>query len=636
MMDFSPNLVLNAWWLAQSLFWCSRHRAVRFPLPHAKHGKTPFQPGNPALILAWFKPPRRQSPVFPVTSESERQTMTKRIQQDNPKRSTAEVGNFLSNLKESAASKDGGATFDSAAANTFVAGAISRNTVKIPPTLQAVFDECGDQERGQITQAILDGVRVYEEQHGMQTPADVAELAFHKAYATTDAARRKYGSVLDTATSDHHEQGSLQTNRAVISILTTFAEAIPFANYLPADIGSNEARLAIVSHQAGRTFGAYQENDSLDGTNSGGAYVSSARVHTATANAGGAITGKLSAVQDSSDTCDQAAPGIKLLRGRTVVFVNGQLAAKEPVDSAGVGNSPVNGNITLAGTSYVIGGTINTDTGVFALSTTPALPDTIPVTVEGFVDFERDASVTPTIITAVEMFSLYANPWRVTTRQSIDARTQMGNELNLDPYSESIIAIQNQFANERHYNVLAKARRLGANNQSSYDFAWQLRSSLMNRARIWQDFSAALGSASQQMAVDTMNHGITHLYVGKDVASQFMGLSSDLFDPSGLTARPGIFRIGRLFGQYEVYYTPREVTESADGKSAQILAVGRATDSARNPIVLGDAVPPTVKPLLAGDDLREGAGFYARNFTTVNPHRQSSLGCALINVTDLR
>jgi hypothetical protein len=560
--------------------------------------------------------------------------MTKRIQQDYFKRTTAEVGHFVDSLKEGASAKSGGATFDSAAANQFMTGAVNRNTVNIPATLQAVLDECNDQERGQITQAILDGIRVYEEQHGAAVPADVAELAFHKAYATTDAARRKYGSVLDSADSEHHDQGSLQTNRAVISILTTFAEAIPFANYLPVDIGSNEARLAIVSHNAGSAFGAYRQNDLLDGTHSGGSYVSSSRAHTVTANDSGALTGKLTVAQADSDTCAQDAPGVKLLRGRSVVFVNGVLAAKEPVDSSGVGNSPVNGSITLAGTTYVIGGAIDTDTGVFALSTTPALPGTIPVTVEGFIDFERDAGVTPSIITAVTMYSLYANPWRVITRQSIDARTQMGNELNLDPYSESIIAIQNQFANERHFNVLAKARRLAANNQASYDFAWAERSKLMNRARIWQDFSATLGAASQQMAVDTLNHGITHLYVGKDIAAQWMGLSSDLFEPSGLSARPGIFRIGQLFGQYDVYYTPREVFETDTG--GQILAVGRATDAARNPIVLGDAVPPTVKPLLAGDDLREGAGFYARNFTTVNPHGPSSLGCALINVINLR
>lgn len=560
--------------------------------------------------------------------------MTKRIQQDYFKRETAEVSNFITSLKDNAAPSG---TFDSAAADDFMATATSQSSgVKIPETLQAVLDDCKDEgEKERVTRAILDGVKIYEEQHGMTVPADVAEQALHLAYATTSEAKRKYGAALDSASSVHHDQGSIQPNRAVVSILTTFAEAIPFAHYLPADIGSNEAKLAIVSHQAGNTFGAYAQNDLLDGTHSGGAYVGASRVHTTTpATADGTVGGKLTVGQATSDTCDQGATGVKLLRGRSQVYVNGVLAAQEPINSSGAGNSPVNGSITIAGTTYVIGGTINTDTGVYALTTTPKMPDTIPVTVEGFIDFERDPSVTPSIITSVSTFPLYAAPWRVITRQSIDGRTQMANELNLDPYSESIIAIQNQFANERHYNVLAKANRLAANNQSTYNFDWANRSTQLKRNDIWHDFGAALANASQQMAVDTMNHGITHLYVGKDIASQFLTLSKDIFEPSGIAVRPGIFRVGRLFGQYEVYYTPKEVAETAN--SGNILCVGRATDVARNPIVLGDAVPPTVKPLLAGDDLREGAGFYARNFTAVNPHGPSSLGCATINVTNLR
>jgi len=560
--------------------------------------------------------------------------MTKRIQQDYFKRETAEVAQFIDDLKGGATK---GGVFDSVAANEFMSGALNQSAAKIPVTLQAVLDECKDDgERESVTKAILDGVRIYEEQHGMSVPADVAEQALHLAYATTDAARNKFRGILDSASSVHHDQGSIQPNRAVVSILTTFAEAIPFAHYLPADIGSNEAKLAIVSHNAGSTFGAYAQNDLLDGTHSGGTYVSSGRVHTANPLAAdGTVSGKLTVGQVTSDTCDQDANGVKLLRGRTLVYVNGVVAAQEPINSPGSGNSPINGGITIAGTTYVIGGTINTDTGVFALTTAPKMPAAIPVSVEGFIDFERDSSVTPTVITSVNTFPLYAAPWRVITRQSIDGRTQMANELNLDPYSESVIAIQNQFANERHYNVLAKCRRLGANNQSTYEFDWTNRSQQMNRAQIWQDFAPTLGAASQQMAVDTMNHGITHLYVGKDIASQWLGLTQyGLFEPSGLTARPGIFRLGRLFGQYEVYYTPKEVAETPN--SGNVLAVGRATDVARNPIVLGDAVPPTVKPLLAGDDLREGAGFYARNFTAVNPHGPSSLGCAVINVTDLR
>jgi len=35
----------------------------------------------------------------------------------------------------------------------------------------------------------------------------------------------------------------LQPNRAAVSIIHTITSAIPFAHYLPADIGSNEARI---------------------------------------------------------------------------------------------------------------------------------------------------------------------------------------------------------------------------------------------------------------------------------------------------------------------------------------------------------------------------------------------------------
>lgn len=200
-------------------------------------------------------------------------------------------------------------------------------------------------------------------------------------------------------------------------------------------------------------------------------------------------------------------------------------------------------------------------------------------------------------------------------------------------YSESVIAIQAQFANERHYDVLAKARRLAVNNASTFNFDWSGQKSNKDRAGIWLDFGSVLGAASQQMALDTMNHGITHLYVGKHVAAQMLGLPRDIFEPSGVALRPNIFRIGRLFGIYDVYYTPKGVNDTAS--AAQILCVGRATDVTRNPFVLGDAVPPTVIPLSVNGDLRQGAGFYARNFTAVNPHGPSSLGAAMIDVINM-
>lgn len=371
----------------------------------------------------------------------------------------------------------------------------------------------------------------------------------------------------------------------------------------------------------------------MDGANSGNAYITSSRINASfPAVTTGVVTGALTTKQSTDETCDSGAATVKLLRGRTLVYVNGVVAAKE-VDSAGSGSSAISGTINVGGTDYAIGGSINTDTGVYSLTTTPALATTVPVAVEGFIDYERAPELTPSIITAVTTYDLFAMPWRVITQNTIDSATQMSNELGLDPYGESILAIQNQFANERHFAVLSKARRLGKNNQVDYDFDWAGQKGQKNRAQIWLDFATPLGAASQQMAIDTMDHGITHLYVGKHIAAQWMSLPRDIFEPSGISERPGIFRIGRLFGRIDVYYTPKGLTDTAS--AAQIMCIGKATNVSLNPFVLGDAVAPIVQPLGVNADMKRGAAFYARNFTATNPYKQASLGCAIINVTNM-
>ena len=369
----------------------------------------------------------------------------------------------------------------------------------------------------------------------------------------------------------------------------------------------------------------------MDGAHSGDRYISSARDHVLTHGEGGALTGKITANQATADTCDPQGKAVKLVRGATIIYVNGLKAAQE-VGSKSV-NSPIAGAVTIGNTSYAISGSVNTDNGEITLAVNPALPTSVEVLAEGFIDYERQEDLTPSIITTVETFDLFANSWRALTRQSIDSRTQMANELGLDSYSEGVIAIQAQFANERHYDVIRKARRVAVCNRETFDFNWVGAGDYKVRADIWRDFSSALGAVSQKMALLTMNHGVTHLYVGEKIAAQMQGLPADIWQPSGISARPGIYRAGRLFGKYDVYYTPRGVHEDAEG--AEILCIGQASDVTRNAFILGDAVAPTVIPLATNSDLKTGAGYYARNFTAVNPHKHSAQGAALITVTNL-
>lgn len=540
------------------------------------------------------------------------------------RQSTALVAAYVAGLQDNSVK---GTAFDSAAATDFVSQSLDGNGVATPETLKAVFAESDEKQVKMITRAILDSAKNYREQHGFDAPADLLEHAMHMAYTTTKLA-------LDSsADSGHHAQLSLQPNRAVVAIMSAMSEAIPFAHYLPADINSNEAKLAIMSHQAGNEFGGYAKGALMDGVSSGDRYISTSREHKCTILADD-ITGKITATQLTDETCDPSGAEVPLLRGRSIVYVNGAVAARE-VSAGGTGPSNVSGQVNLEGTVHQISGTIDVDTGAIALKATPAIDAANEVLVEAFIDYERNSDITPTVITEVETFALYANPWRVLTRQSIDARTQMSSELGLDPYSESVISIQAQFGNERHYDVLRKARRLAVSNQAAFDFNWVNRGDHRSRSDVWRDLSSVLGALSQKMANDTMNHGITHLYVGSYIGAQMHGLPTDIWTPSGIAERPGIFRLGRLFGKYDVYYSPKVINEAADGATGEILCIGQATDVTRNPFVLGDAVAPMVMPLSVNGDMKTGAAFYARNFTAVNPHKPSSMACARINVTNL-
>lgn len=564
--------------------------------------------------------------------------MSKTTEVGITKSSTLQVAALVAGIKNAAADAvragaASGTQLDSAThavagGAEFLGEAVSRGDIKVPETVQIAMDEFG---KAEYTKAILDSAHAYEHANGCAVSADLMEQAIHNAYAQTLHARNEFK--LDSAFSTAHDPLSIQPNRAVMAFYATVAEATPWAMYLPADLRSNQAKLAIVSHNAVGATGAYAEGALLDGAFAGQAFISSMRVHKAFPDAEGKLSFKITGVQETADTCLQTIDGAPTLRGRGEVYINGELCAIES-RMGGSGASAVNGEVTIAGQKYVIGGVYNCETGAAALTTTPALPTTVPVYFEAPINFERAPQLSAVLGTSVEVFDLYANPWRARTRVSPDARGQMANELGLDPLSEAMVAIQRQYTIERHYRALALARRAAEQNTGTYNFEWASRSSDMLRSRIWSDFGAQLGLQSQKMVEDTMDHGITHLYTGKDVKSQWEALPRDIFEPSGVEERPGIYRYGKLFGKYDCYYTPRGVSET--NTSAEILAVGRATNSARNPVVFGDSHAPTVKNLQAGDDQNEGMSFYARDFTAANPHRASAKGAALITVTNMR
>ncbi len=547
--------------------------------------------------------------------------------------STREVAAFLDAVSIAAVA-DGGAD-----KHAVLDSVRNKPGVTIPKPLDGLLGKLTDADGARILDSIQMGISHYSVEHGSAPTADLVEAAIQQA----DVAFRGIapdGSILDSATSLNHDPLSLQPNRAVVALLTAIAEAIPFAAYLPVDLQSNQSKLAILSHVAGSTYGDYTTGDLMDGISAGNVFASSARSVRFDVTGGTApFNSKFTAINSTSDVgyCNAAATGVAVLRGRTIVFINGLVAAVEPV-SGSAANSPLSGSVVIGGITYTVTGTVAPATGVISLTALTASSGPITgltVTARAFVDYETSPGLIPNLTVKADVFDIYANPWRIKTGISIDSNSQLRNELGLDGNSEALMAIRTQMALERHFQALRMCQEISANNVVSYDFQYSTQILQKLRFQIWQDFQAVISNVDQKMANDTMDHGITHLYVPAFVAAQMLGLPSELFKPSGITTRPGIYRVGRLFDKYEVYFSPRVATQNAALTQATIIAIGRSTQVARCPIVLGDAVAPTFLQLSMGSDFVNNSGMYARDFTVVNPHQPSALGAARINITNL-
>jgi uncharacterized Zn-binding protein involved in type VI secretion len=532
---------------------------------------------------------------------------------------TISAGEFAKQLTAKGAGD--ACVFDSATEEDFASGKID-----LPPIAQEIYDSAGADEFKNVMAAFTDGIRIYEDSHGVNIPPDVVEQALHNV-------REVYDSV---ASSDHSNNTSLVAEQAIVSIYSTLTAAIPFAHYAPADLKSGEARIAIVKHVAGTNTGMYKQNQNLDGVNSGEVYLGQARAHTVAAVDGtgkSTLSGKITAVMTGRDACDQAAAQVVLRRGRTVVSFNGYPVAVE-LSTEGSGNSGVAGNFEEGGTPYSIGGNINTDTGVFELTVTPMIAEDTEFVVEALLDVERDPSLIPSMKTEVSVKSVLADSWTCYATTTLESINQMQNELKVNPHQASMIAINSQLMNERHHKLLNYGIRLARSNSYEFDLDYAARKAEKTIPEMFQDFSPVLSKLSQAMAEQTNSNGASFAYISKKLLSYFLSLSSDIFIQSGLPQSPGIYRVGRLVkGGVDVYYTPTGLAETAT--SAEMLVIGRSAEVARSAFILGDVSSPQMEQTGKDQSLAQNVAMHAKNFTTLNPHRETLKSVAMINVIGL-
>lgn len=537
------------------------------------------------------------------------------------------VSEFFDNVGD-AAGKSNTGLLDSTAAEYLL------REPRVPTIVQEALSVFDERYHAGVLDAVRQGADNYQQRHGRAPSA--LDLTTSLSRAIVDMAPMnslRIPGVLDSATNLHHDQISLQPARAIQSILALFDEMHPVAAYLPTDTNSNEARLLVTGHQAQSDFGDYSSGDSLNGVDSGNAYFEGER-YLSLGNAGGASFNVTVTARNGL----QAGPtnrAMKLLRGRTIVYVNGLPVAREAEIQGGTGPNAIAGQVTLAGTAHGIAGSANSDTGDVTFTFSPALPAGNEVCIAAYVDYERDEEA-PTVGIFTQVYKLFAHASRGLTTLSIDAQTQYSQEVGMDARGQLQMALRSQFASERFYRCNVKALAIARGFQATWDYDFTSQIAQKDYYQMWLNLAPLLGLESQKMAERTIDHGIDTLFMTGNLAALCRGLPSVIWEPSGIIYRPAPYRMGRLFGMYDVYYVPRGLTESADFKSSQILAMGRGSNVARNMLVMGDAVPGMVVPIATGKNMNANDGFYTRAFSEVNPHYQSSLGATLINVINIR
>lgn len=520
----------------------------------------------------------------------------------------------------------------SGAAVSVIKESVADATKLLPARMAALLDKIdGDAARGQAVHSLLDGIARYQHRNGHMPDAALIDAVISQAENVADGASTKVlpdGYTLDSISSNNQSTPlSHQPNRIAVAITGGLAEGMPFGAYLPSDLNSNESKLAIISAVTGSDFGGYTQGMILDGTGGGQAYTRSERILDV-AMAGDRLTGTFKVTARIGGQGAQ----VPILRGRTRVFIDGMPCAIE-VDNGTSTNQLAGQYVSDGGTSYSITGNVNIDTGEGNLTFNPALPASAYPEVQAFVDFERKPDLTPHINTKAQSWSLYCAPSRVLMQITPDARSQTQSELGADGLTIAVQAARTQAANERYIASLRKLKRIAKRTHRVYDFDAGAQLVSKTRAAVWRDFGSFAAKVDQEVANQTMEFGLNIWYVGDIGMSQFLSMDSTDFVSSGVSAKAGIWRVGKYKGKYDVYYDPYVVEET--DTDIEILCVGRSAQVARNPIVLSDAVPLTLIPLAVGQDLKSGAALYKRDLTEVNPHKQSALGCALITIKNV-
>lgn len=483
----------------------------------------------------------------------------------------------------------------------------------------------------EIRQAILDGINGFEKQHGCKPGAHIVASAIEQAKVYLDDALSE---------SNHSEPRAMVQSQALIAIKTMLFTAVPFAYYLGGDKQTGEAPLIIISHHAANKVGMYDNGSSLNGLSGGNPYITTDRLHTLTSSDKTTYTGKITSVMTDFEHCEQSAKVVPLYAGRTQILVNGLVVATTAKSNSDT--EMVSTAVKIGETEYSFTATVKIKTGEVSVKFTSAVPENTAVAARGYLDVEDGAfsDVTPSVKTMAKKFTLFAKNYRSKVVVTPEAALQFNTEMGIDPAVEGTMTLRSQFAQEHLYKILNEATTIAKyHHATEFDFDWDEAGKRKSQEEIAKILISKIDMVSQEMANRNGSHGISHIYVDDRIRTILSALGADYFESSNLSARPGSYRLGRLAGMYEVYYTPKGLgkpTESGAKKGGRMLLIGaNAAQPAFNPFIFGEIGAPKITKI-DSTALSPDGGYWitGKNFAEQNPVPEYATSVALLDVLD--
>ncbi|MCC3307525.1 hypothetical protein [Psychrobacter sanguinis] len=542
----------------------------------------------------------------------------------------------------------------------------------IPESLQKLLEAQNIAATTAGKQAVFDGLRdgiaEYQRRNGGDMPpVEVVQSALSAATAFTENAHRGDDNdpSFDSLSFSHHEALSVVPAAVQVVITMGIANSLPLISMLPNPTGSNEVPIVAGEGTAGMDMGVMRRGELIDGEKAGLPYFDNRHLLVMEDAGEGKFTleshvAYTKEIRDNKTTkfvVDKDSIKAPFLGGRVSIKVRGVEVANDNHR-----NHPTFGGkstlqplepVTLGADTFIVKSAVadlDNHTVEVAFDTNDgATPKADEVEVELIFDYERKDEKgeyilrAPSHDMAFNYYGVYAYPSRARSSATIDAITQLQNELGINWYAAAQMIFINKYNFEQNGRLLRGAVNQCLANQEKHvkvfdaDIAGVTHTTLTD---LYSNIRVVLGKARTALSTITNTAiGQYDLYVSDRGAAFFEAMSRDEYTPTGeqYGDQYSIYRIGQLNTGANIYYVPASMgvfNEDELTQGGYALLVPRATTPAKAPFV-GTVAVPTMVLASSANAFEKDVAVYNRMAAEANPIPRYRNQCMLIELRNL-